>query len=113
MNGPTIFLPLNTNIGGPVKYIKGKETICLTNDQARHIYEKVKSESIVNIDTIKQEIEKDRLGRNMDEDEVNPGDEIVTNIIEKENMITMHIEQWSVLSTVFNYVQCCVFCLQL
>ena len=39
-NGTTTFLPLNTYIGGPVKYVKDKETICLTKDQARLIYEK-------------------------------------------------------------------------
>ena len=39
-NGPTTFLPPNTKIGGPVKYVKDKETICFTNDQARHIYKK-------------------------------------------------------------------------
>ena len=40
-NDPTKFLPLNTKIGGPVKCVKDKENICLTMDQARHIYKKV------------------------------------------------------------------------
>ena len=31
----------NTKIGGLVSYVKEKETICLTNDQARYIYKKV------------------------------------------------------------------------
>ena len=57
-------MSLNTKIGRPVKYVKDKETICLTNDQARHIYKKVESECVVNIDTIKQETEEDKLGRN-------------------------------------------------
>ena len=35
-------------IGGTVKYVKDKETICLTKDQARHIYRKVELEGIVN-----------------------------------------------------------------
>ena len=35
---PPHFLPLNTKIGGHVKYVTDKEAICLTNDQARHIY---------------------------------------------------------------------------
>ena len=39
-NDPTTFLPLNTKIGGPVKYVKDKENICLTTDQARHFYKK-------------------------------------------------------------------------
>ena len=68
--------------------MKDKGTICLTDDQAKHIYKKVDSEGIVNIDTIKHDIEEDKLGRNMDEDKVNPYHEIITNEIEKENIIT-------------------------
>ena len=41
-----------------------KEAICLMNDQARHIYKKVESESIINIDTINQEREADKLNNN-------------------------------------------------
>ena len=66
-NCATTFLPLNTILGQPVKYFKDKETICLTINQARHTYKKVKSESVVNIDTMKQEIE-DKLGRNNTDD---------------------------------------------
>ena len=32
-----------------VKYVQDKETICLTNDQARHFYKKVVLEGIVNV----------------------------------------------------------------
>ena len=38
---PSHFLPLNTKIGGPVKYVKDKESTCLTNDQVRHMYKRV------------------------------------------------------------------------
>ena len=94
-------MPLNTKIGGPVKYIKDKETICLTNDQARHICKKVESEGIVNVGTIKQEIEEDKLGsNNMDEDEINPYHEITTNKTGKGNIVTTQMEQWSILSNV-------------
>ena len=87
-------MPLNTKIAGPVTYTKDKETICLTDDQARHIYKKVESEGIVNIDTIKQEIEEDELYcNNIDEDEVNPYHEIITNKVENENIITIQMEQ--------------------
>ena len=58
-NDPTTYLPLNTKIGGPVKWVKIKENICLTKVQARHIYKKVELEGIGNVDTIKQEIEED------------------------------------------------------
>ena len=81
-------------IGGPARYIKDREANCLMNDQARHIYKKVESESIVNTDTNKQEIEADRLDNNnkLDEDEVNPYHEIITNKVEKENSITSQME---------------------
>ena len=77
----------------------------MTDAQAQHIYKKVESEGTVNIDTIKQEIEDDKLvSNNIDEDEVNPYHEIITNKVEKENIITMQLEQYSVLSNIVNYV---------
>ena len=75
-------MPLNTKIGGPVRYVKYKETICLTNDQARHIYKKVELEGMVNVDTIKQEIEEEELSKdNIDNDEISPYHNIVLKII--------------------------------
>ena len=41
-NGPTTFLPFNTKIGGQAGYIKDKEAICQTDNQARHVYKKVR-----------------------------------------------------------------------
>ena len=78
----------------------------MTNDQARHIYKKVESEGIIDIDTIKQEIEENKLDRNnIDDDKVIPIHKIITNNINKENIITSQMEQWSILSNVVNYVQ--------
>ena len=65
-NGPTTFLPLNTNIGGQSKPNKNKENRYLTEGQAKHMYKKVETGNIINIGTIKQEIDQDwelnRLG---------------------------------------------------
>ena len=78
----------------------------MRNDQARPIYKKVDSESIFNIGIVKQEIEADKLDSdNLDEDEVNPYHEIITNKVEKKNIITLQMEPWSILSNVVNYVQ--------
>ena len=55
---------------------------------------------------IKQEIEKDKLGRNnIEEDEINPYNDIITNNIDRENIITSQMEQWSICSNIVNYVQ--------
>ena len=48
-------------IGGLVKYFKDREAVCLTKDQDKHIYKKVELEGVVNIDTIKQQIEDDKF----------------------------------------------------
>ena len=66
---------------------------------------KVESEGIVNIATIKQEIKENKLGRNMDEDEVSPFPEMITSKKGKENIITTQMKQWSILSNIVNYVQ--------
>ena len=50
-------MPLNTKISGKAGYIKDKEAICFTKDQARHVYKKTGSGSVINLDTIKQEID--------------------------------------------------------
>ena len=100
-------MPLNTKIGGPVKYIKDREIICLTKGQARHIYTKVELEGVINVDTIKHEIEEDILGKdNINNDKVNPYHNVLINNIDKENIIASQMEQWSIISNVVNYVQC-------
>ena len=63
-------------------------------------------ESIVNVDTIKLEIEADKLDNNNNlEDEVNPYHKIITNKVEKDSTIISQMGQWSILSIVGNYVQ--------
>ena len=47
--------------GGPVRYVKDRETICLTEEQTRHICKKVELGSEINIVTTKQEIDNEKL----------------------------------------------------
>ena len=54
-------MPLNANIGGqirPDKY-ESKENKYLMEEQTRHVYKKVESGNIININMLKQEIEQD------------------------------------------------------
>ena len=64
----TSFL-LDKKKGGPVRYIKDKEVICLAEEQMRHIYEKIESGSEINIDTMRQEIDNDKLTEAKTEEE--------------------------------------------
>ena len=91
---------------GQARNIKDKEANCLTKDEARYIYKDVESENIVNVDTIKQEKEADKLGddnNNLEED-VNLYHEIITNKVEKDDVLISEIEQWSILSNIVNYM---------
>ena len=78
----------------------------MTNDQARHIYKKVELEDAVNINAMKLEIEEDKLGKDdIDNDEIYPYHKVIIDNINKENIITSQMEQWSILSNVVYYVQ--------
>ena len=79
-NGATSFLP-KTKQGGQVRfndkitYLPDREKICLTEDQARHIYKKAEMDRPVNTETMTQEIEDDKMTRNRlkeEEDENEP-----------------------------------------
>ena len=99
-------MPLNTKIGGQARYIKDRDAVCLMEDQAKYIYEKVETENIVDIDTRKQKIEEDKLKKVDDTNgKINPYHEIITNKIEKDNIIISQMEQWSILSYFDNYIQ--------
>ena len=63
-------------------------------DQGRYIYKKVEQEGMVNIETIKQEIEDDRLNNNNidNEQEVNPYCSIIINEFDREDIIASQME---------------------
>ena len=87
-------MPLNTKIGGQARYIKDKEAICLMDNQARHIYKKVESGSIINIDTIRQELEQDVDKIDNASGKINPYCNIIVNKAERDNTIISQMEKW-------------------
>ena len=100
-------MPLNTKINGQARYIKDKEDICLMNDQARQVYKKTESGSVINIDTIKQEIEIDQDVDKIDytNGKINPYHEIIANKAERDDIMISQMEKWSISSNIVNYVQ--------
>ena len=110
MNGrddAAAFLPLDSRIGGQSR--DGHPTVgqYLTRDQARHIYKKVETREIINVDMVKHEIEQEKQLSRMDDDggEVNPYRELVVNNAEKIEVQKTQMEKWSILSNLLNYVQ--------
>ena len=76
IKGITTFLS-QTKKGGWVRsdnkitYIPEREN-CLTEDQARHVYKMVEMDKVINMETMKQEIDDDKVTRNrLKEEEVN------------------------------------------
>ena len=100
-------IPLSTNTGGQVNCSKPKDNQCLTEEQARHIYKKVESGSIINADTLQQEIEQEREFSRIDDTSghINPYKELIVNSVEKIEPILTQMEQWSLLSNILNYIQ--------
>ena len=100
-------MPLNANISGHLQHIKDKETRYLTEDQTRHIYKKVEMGNVINIDTIKQEIDQDWDLNRLDDTsgDINPYWELIVNNTEKVDTILSQMEQWSILSNVVNFIQ--------
>ena len=75
--------------------------------QTKYIYKKVELGSLINKETIKEEIDLDMELDREDNDsrDENPFKElIVNNTIIVENALSQ-MEQWSILSNIINYVQ--------
>ena len=79
----------------------------MTEEQARHVYKKIESSSIINADTLHQEIEQERELNRIDDTsgETNPYKELIVNNAEKIGPLLTLMEQWSILSNTLNYIQ--------
>ena len=100
-------MPLNANIGGKPKSLQIQDRNFLTEDQARHVYRKVESGNVINIDTLKQEIDQDEELNRLDDTSryINPYRELIDNNAEKVETVLLQMEQWSILRNVISYIQ--------
>ena len=88
-------MPLNTEIGEQTSYSRDKEDKCLAFNKARHIYKKVELGSIINVDTIKQEMDQNVDRIDDANGEINPYHEIIVNKAERVITILLQMEGWS------------------
>ena len=75
------------------------------NDKARHINKRIESEGVVDVETIKQEIDQHVNKIDDTNSEINPCHKIIVNEAERDDAIISQMEQWSILSNVVNYIQ--------
>ena len=80
----------------------------MTEDQARHIYKKVETDEVINVETMKQEIEDDKMTRNRlnegDTTETNRYQMVILNKVYKDNIKTEQMIYWSILSDLIKYI---------
>ena len=110
MNGrddTTTFLPLDFRIGGQSRDSCPTVEQYLTRDQTRYIYEKVETGEIINMDMIQQEREQEKQLSRIDDrnGEINPYRDLIVNNAEKAEPLKTQMEQWSIFSSILNYVQ--------
>ena len=106
-------MPLGSNLGRNNKGREinkgdniGKEY--LTMKQVDYIYRKVELGSLINKNTMKEEIDQDIELDKMDDtsSDENPNRELTVNNAGKIENTLSQMEQWSILRNVLNYVQC-------
>ena len=81
----------------------------MTEDQARHIYKMVEMDKIINIETMKQEIEDDKVTRNRlkeaeDDTESNPYQMAILNKTFRDDIKTEQMINWSILNDLIKYI---------
>ena len=79
----------------------------MTPQQSNFIYKKVELGSLINKNTIKEELDADvELDRiDINNRDKNPHKELMVNNAIRIEMSQSQMEQWSILSNVINYVQ--------
>ena len=96
-NDSTPFLPLKSETGGKVTYIRNRENICLTERQAEHVYKIIEKGSIINTKTMTNE-----MTQNQDD---NPYKRVVLNNVYKTPESCPEMKNWSIFSDNVRYVQ--------
>ena len=89
-----------------ITYIPAKGK-CLTEDQVRHIYKMVETDKIINIETMKQEIEDNKVTRNRlkeEDTESNPYQMAILNKTSRDDVKTEQMINWSILSDLIKYI---------
>ena len=92
-----------------ITYIPDKEK-CLTEDLARHVYKMVEINKMINIETMKQELEDDKVTRNRlkeegNDTESNPYQMAILNKVSRDYINTEQRIHWSVLTNLIKYIE--------
>ena len=93
-------MPIGSKTGGGVNYIKNREAMCLTQQQANNVYKKVEESGIINMNTLQKEL-KQEIGKKDD----NSYKKVVLNKVYREENKSPQIEDWSIFTDQIKYIQ--------
>ena len=96
-NDSTSFLPLKLKTGGKVTYVHNKESLCLTERQADHVYKAVEKGNMINTKIMTSEMTQKQ--------DDNPYKRVVLNNIYKIPESCLEMKNWSIFSDNIRYVQ--------
>ena len=74
--------------------------MCLTQQQANHVYKKVEEGEIINVNTLWKELKQE-----MDKEDDNPYERVVLNKGYREETKSPQIEDWSIFTDQIKYIQ--------
>ena len=83
----TSYLPIESKTGGKISYIKNREAMCLSEKQANYVYKKVEEGEVINVNTLKQELEQ-----HLDRKDDNPYKKVVLNKVYRDEDKTLQVE---------------------
>ena len=73
--------------------------MCLSEKQANYVYKKVEEGEVINVNTMKHELEQD-----LDREDNNPYKKVVLNKVYKDESKTPQLENWSIFTDRIKYV---------
>ena len=96
-NDSTPFLPLKSKTGGKVTYMQHKESLCLTERQADHVYKAMEKGIMINTKTMTSEMTQNQVN--------NPYRRVVWNNVYKIPEKCPEMKNWSLFSDNVRYLQ--------
>ena len=73
--------------------------MCLSEKQANYVYKKVEEGGIINVNSLKQELEQQ-----LDREDNNPYKKVVLNKVYRDEDKTSQVENWSIFTDQIKYV---------
>ena len=96
-NDSTPFLPLKLKTGGKVMYIQDKESLCLTERQAEHVYKAMEKGNMIKTKNLINKMTQDQGN--------NPYKRVVLNNVYKVPEKCPEMKNWSIFSNNVRYIQ--------